>query len=58
MEATLQALIYLDGYGRFVWPSYLITFLYMGLDAWLAQRRLNNALKGLAQSSDSGEEDF
>lgn len=46
MAEMIAALIHLDGYGKFVWPSYLITVLCMALDAWLAQRQLNRMQGG------------
>lgn len=51
--STLQSLIDLGGYGRYVWPAYGLSFLLMLLEPWLVHRRVQRALA----SRDGGEGD-
>jgi len=37
--------LYMGGYWRFVWPSYLLTFAAIGLNIYLARRAYSSALR-------------
>jgi heme exporter protein CcmD len=41
---SLQALLELGGYGRYVWPAYGLTLALMVIEPWLLRRRLARAL--------------
>lgn len=39
----MNEFFHMDGYGWFVWPSYVITVLVLGLNIFWACRSLSNA---------------
>ncbi|MEH0168059.1 heme exporter protein CcmD [Roseateles microcysteis] len=41
---SLQSLIDLGGYGRYVWPAYGLSLALMLVEPWLLRRRLARAL--------------
>lgn len=40
----------MGGYGLYVWGSYLMAALLMGLETWLARVRCANALRSAAEA--------
>jgi heme exporter protein D len=38
--------VHMGGYGLYVWGSYAVTLLLMGVEPWLARRRHAQALAG------------
>ncbi len=41
--ASLGEFLAMSGYGKYVWPSFLLCFGAVVLNAWLASRSLANA---------------
>jgi heme exporter protein D len=46
----------MGGYGFYVWGSYVVTALLMGVEPWLAHRRRRRALIDAAQAANDGSE--
>jgi heme exporter protein D len=46
----------MGGYGFYVWGSYAVTALLMGLEPWLAHRRQRRAWIDAAEAANDGSE--
>ena len=44
-----EAFFAMGGYGLYVWGSYAVTALLMGVETWLAVRRRRQALRNAQQ---------
>ena len=42
-QAQLGKILYMDGHGIYVWPTFLIVALALGLLAWLPQRAISRS---------------
>ena len=49
--ASLSDVLYLGGYGLYVWGSYAVTLLLMLLEPWWVRRHRSRALRAAAQST-------
>jgi len=48
-----DAFFAMGGYGLYVWGSYIVTGLAIGVEVLLVRRRRTSALKGIARSADN-----
>ena len=48
---SLSDVLFLGGYGLYVWGSYAVTLVFMLLEPWWVRRHRSQALRGAAQST-------
>ena len=49
--ASLSDVLFLGGYGLYVWGSYAVTLVLMLLEPWWVRRHRSRALRAAAQST-------